>query len=97
MRLAVSERASPKSSSLTSSWRRFPRFDSARRNDVVLVDVVQRLGDLVRDLRRLVDGELLLAVQHLDQLLALDELHHHEHADAIVLAEVDDRRDVRVR
>ena len=65
-------------------------------DDVLLVDVVQRLGDLEHDLARLADAEPLLAEQHAVERLALDELHHHEHADLLVLAEVDDGRDARV-
>ena len=44
-------------------------------DDAVGVGVAQRVGDLAGDLERVVDGELLFAVEPVAEGLALDEGH----------------------
>jgi hypothetical protein len=64
-------------------------------HDAVLVDVVERVGELAEDVERALDRHRTVARR--EQRLALDELHHHVGAERHVLAEVDDRHDVRMR
>ena len=64
-------------------------------DDAVAVRVVERGGDLAGDPDRVVDRELLLPVEPVAQRLALDERHDVEE-EAVGLARVEQREDVRV-
>ncbi len=64
-------------------------------DDPPLVGVVERRGDGARDPQRLIERERALALQALAQALALDE-RHHVVKEAIGLARIDERQDVRV-
>ena len=61
----------------------------------VPVRVVERVGDLARDPHRVVDRELLLAVEPVAERLALDE-RHDVVEEAVGLARVEQREDVRM-
>ena len=64
-------------------------------DDAVAVRIVERRGDLARDADRVVDGELLLAVEPVAQRLALDEGHDVEEV-RVHRSRVEERQDVRV-
>ena len=64
-------------------------------DDALAVGVVERARDLLRDGERLLEAELLLAIELVAERLAADEGQHVEE-EAVGLARVDQREDVRV-
>ena len=64
-------------------------------DDAVAVRVVERVGDLGGDPQRVLDRELLLAIQPVAQRLAVDERHDVEHR-AVHLSRVVQGEDVRM-
>ena len=89
--------AMPKSA--TSAWPSCSRMFSglmSRWIDAVPVRVVERVGDLARDAHRVVDRELLLALEPLAQRLALDEGHDVVEQPVRPSPRVEQRQDVRM-
>ena len=66
-------------------------------HDALLVRVVERAGDLARDAERLVDRQLLVALEMLAQCLAFDVRHREPEMAVGGLAGVEHGEDVRMR
>jgi hypothetical protein len=64
-------------------------------DDVVAVRVRERIGDLARDLERVIDRQLLLACEPVSQRTALD-VRHDVVEEAVRFARIVERQDVRV-